>query len=186
MKTTFILKLYIADKEEAVKAEDALLDSRGYAEVELNPSDADVVVATLADEDSDGASLVDMAISDLAECGVDVEGIRVEVVKVGTGNAADWMEFYGLGSGYDEDVVASAVGCISSFLANPEDIGGYIDDHYIGHLDRQELAQRLAEGDPKVKDLDDDVRACLDLEKYYRDTITNCIWSDGRGHWFWS
>lgn len=186
MQTTFIIKLYINDKDKAAKAEDALLDIKGYAETELNPSDADVVVATLADEDTEEFRLADMAISDLAGCGVDEQGIRVEVVKVGADNAADWMEFYGL-DGYDEGAVAAVTALAASFRTSPEDIGGYIDDHYIGQFDdEEEMAEHLAEDDPKIQGLDDDVRACLDLERYYSDTITNYMWNDGCGHWFWN
>lgn len=184
MNTTFIIKLTLTDEKLADAVEDALLES-GYGTVDCNPSDADLVITALMNEDTDDEFIDRMINDEIQRKNKLPVGTATEVIRISDDNAEDWKEFFDLGD-YDDDVINAVVADDSSFLRNPECIKGYIDENYIGEFDDEsDMARHLADGDPEIQALDDRIVNCMDLTEYYSDEMRYGMWHDGP-HWFWN
>lgn len=181
MKTTFIFKLFV-DDESLIEPMTEALENEAYDELYDNPSEADIVVTALMDGDTSYSELLEMIREAVAEIDDDP---TIDVIRVWDDNADEWKEFFGLDK-YDSDVIEAVLGERRDLLKDPEDIGRYIDDHYIGYFRTEDdMACHLAEDDPEIQKLDGKIVDCMDLAEYYADEMRFDMWETD-GHWFWN
>lgn len=179
MQTTLIMLIHDVKDDNYEKLDDIL--SEKYENAPDNPSDADFAITAIVDSDK-----VKETVNELERL-ISAENITmptVETILVTADNVDAWRDYFGVQA--DDDVVEALINDSSEpFLTDPTAIDGYINENYIGRFTEEEMAEHQAETDPKINDLDDDIRACLDLVKYYRDTMHYDMWHEGE-IWFWN
>ena len=179
MQTTLIMLLSGIADNDYDKLDDIL--SEKYENAPENPSDADFAITAIVDSDK-----VKETVNELERL-ISAENIAmptVETILVSADNVDDWKDYFGVQA--DDNVVEALINDSSEpFLTDPTAIDGYVNENYIGRFTEEEMAEHLAETDPKINELDDDIRASLDLVKYYRDTMHYDMWHDGE-IWFWN
>ena len=85
-----------------------------------------------------------------------------------------------------EDIIEAIVTNSSDYLTDPDGIERVAKEEFIGRFDDEDdFAAYLAADDPKIQELDEDIRDALDLARYYRDTIRFDTWHED-DLWFWN
>ena len=179
MQTTLIMLLSGVLDNDYDRLNDLI--SEKYENAPENPSDADFAITAIVDSDK-----VKETVNELERL-ISAENITmptIETILVSADNVDAWKDYFGVQA--DDDVVEALINDSSEpFLTDPTAIDGYVNENYIGRFTEEEMAEHLAETDPKINELDDDIRASLDLVKYYRDTMHYDMWHDGE-IWFWN
>lgn len=182
MNTTFIIKLSFRNEDLIEPVGDTLYDA-DYGETEAYPLDADRAYTVLMHQDSDEENIIKELRKAVTDDGIE-DDFDAAVIRVWQDNADEWKDCYNLDD-YDDGVINAVTGNDSSFLANPENIKGYIDENYIGEFnDESDMARHLADEDPDIQSLDDRIVNCMDLTEYYSDEMRFDMWHDGP-YWFW-
>ena len=179
MQTTLIMLLSGISDNDYDRLDDIL--SEKYENTPNNPSDADFAITAIVDSDK-----VKETVNELERLisAVNITMPTVETILVSADNVDDWKDYFGVRA--DDDVVEALINDSSEpFLEDPTAIDGYVNENYIGRFTEEEMAEHLAESDPKINDLDDDIRSALDLVKYYHDTMKYDMWNEGE-IWFWN
>lgn len=167
--------------------EDSIISALSEAEYSTldETGDADIALLYPIDSSKEDATTIEEGINSLLlENSLPIPN-GIEIIILSSGNVEDWAGY--IAPHTDEDVVRAIVEDDSSYyLNNPERIEDTANDTFIGRFGSEDdVAAMLAEGDPKIQALDEDIFDALDLVKYYSDTIQYETWRDDE-LWFWN
>ena len=144
MQTTLIMLLSGIADNDYDKLDDIL--SEKYENAPENPSDADFAITAIVDSDK-----VKETVNELERL-ISAENIAmptVETILVSADNVDDWKDYFGVQA--DDNVVEALINDSSEpFLTDPTAIDGYVNENYIGRFTEEEMAEHLAETDPKI------------------------------------
>lgn len=109
---------------------------------------------------------------------------EMEIIILSSDNVSEWAEY--LVPDVGEDIIEAIVTNSSDYLTDPDGIERVAKEEFIGRFDDEDdFAAYLAADDPKIQELDEDIRDALDLARYYRDTIRFDTWHED-DLWFWN